>query len=111
MMCATAHCFDEFMERHYMNNRQRERYIAWAEPFHDAVRAEIGLLEGNIFHLWHGDLHNRQTRTRHEGLQRFQFDPFVDIAADENGCWRWNSDKPDMHEYVRDYFASRKEDG
>ena len=34
-----------------------------------------------------------------------------DIALDDVGVWRWNSDKPAMHAYVRDYFAARKEDG
>jgi hypothetical protein len=44
-------------------------------------------------------------------VSRFQFDPFEDIAIDCQGVWRWNSDKREMHDYVRDYFASRMEDG
>ena len=109
--CAANHCFDEIMKRHYWNKRQRDRYVAWAEPFYETVQAETGYLDGDIFHLWHGNVHERRTRTRHEGLQRFQFDPFTDIAIDTNGCWRWNSDKPDMHDYVSRYFSSRREDG
>ena len=35
----------------------------------------------------------------------------ADIAIAETGCWRWATDKPDLHRYVRDYFAARKEDG
>jgi hypothetical protein len=111
MNCAANHCFDEIMKRHYWNMRQQDRYIAWAEPFYEAVRAEIGYLGGDIFHLWHGDVRKRGTRTRHEGLQRFQFDPFTDIAVDTNRCWRWNTQKQDMHDYIRDYFSSRREDG
>jgi hypothetical protein len=111
MTCAANRCFDEFMNRHYMSKHQRDRYIAWAKPFYETVRAEAGYLDGDIFHLWHGDVHARQTRSRHEGLQRFQFDPFTDIAIDQNGCWRWNSDKREMHDYVRGYFSSRREDG
>jgi hypothetical protein len=109
--CAANHCFDEIMKRHYWNKRQRDRYVAWAEPFYETVQAETGYLDGDIFHLWHGNVHERRTRTRHEGLQRFQFDPFTDIAIDTNGSWRWNSDKPDMHDYVSRYFSSRREDG
>jgi hypothetical protein len=48
---------------------------------------------------------------RHQGLSRFQFDPSVDIAFGKNGAWRWTSDKPDMHDFVRNRFASRREDG
>ena len=44
-------------------------------------------------------------------LQKFHFDPHTDIAIDSNGAWRWNSDKPALHEAVRRYFEQRKEDG
>jgi hypothetical protein len=109
--CAATRCFDELMKRHYMNKFQQDRYIAWAKPFYETVRAEIGHLEEDIFHLWHGDVRERRTRGRHEGLQRFRFDPFTDIAIDANGCWRWNTDKQEMHDYIRGYFLSRREDG
>lgn len=111
LACAANRCFDELIERHYMNSRQRDRYLAWARPFQESVRAEVGHLDHDIFHLWHGSDLNRATRARHEGLQRFGFDPFDDIAIDANGAWRWSTDKRDMHEYVRRYFESRKEDG
>jgi hypothetical protein len=41
----------------------------------------------------------------------FEFDPFEDIAVDRDGSWHWSSNKSQMHEYVRGYFASRREDG
>ena len=53
----------------------------------------------------------RQRAGADEGLQRFQFDPFTDIAKDVNGCWRWATEKPEMHAYVRGYFSSRDEEG
>ena len=111
MACAAHHCFDALMQSHCMNEHQRRRYITWAEPFYESVRAETAFLDADIFHLWHGDVDRRKGRSRHEGFQEFQFDPYTDIAIDENGSWRWNTEKPEMHEYVRRYFASRKEDG
>jgi hypothetical protein len=68
-------------------------------------------MNGNIYHLWHGEMQDRGYQARHENLARFKFDPFEDIAVDDSGCWRWNTDKPFLHEYVKGYFASRKEDG
>jgi len=111
MACACYGCFEAAMRRTCMNDRQKDRYLAWAEPLYETVRGAVDFMEGDLFHLWHGDENNRRMRDRHEGLQRFQFDPFEDIAVDENGSWRWNSNKPEMHEYLRNYFASRKEDG
>jgi hypothetical protein len=75
------------------------------------VNGAIDCVEGRLFHLWHGALDNRKLRERHQGLSRFQFDPSVDIAFGKNGAWRWTSDKPDMHDFVRNRFASRREDG
>lgn len=111
MVCAALGRFD--YARHYlqMNARWTDHYLAWARPHFDTVRGSIGFVGGELLHLWHGDLRDRKYSDRHHGLKEFDFDPFRDIAAEDHGCWRWNSDKPRMHQYVRDYFATRKEDG
>jgi hypothetical protein len=111
MACAANHCFDELMQRHCMNEHERQCYITWAKPYYETVKAKTGFLDADIFHLWHGDVGKRKGRVRHEDFQRFQFDPYTDVAIEENGAWRWNTDKQEMHEYVRGYFASRREDG
>ncbi|MET0165151.1 MAG: hypothetical protein ABW318_09120 [Vicinamibacterales bacterium] len=100
--------FEDALRLQYLN---RDHYLAWAEPFYAAVRGGIACLDGNLFHLWHGDTVHRRYRERLEVLNWFQFDPFADIAVDDGGVWRWSSDKRAMHDYVRDYFAARREDG
>jgi len=94
-----------------MNARQADHYLAWARPWHDAVAGATGVLDETIRHLWHGDIADRRYRERHDGLAEHDFDPAADIAVDDSGAWRWNSDKAALHEYVRWYFASRREDG
>ena len=47
---------------------------------------------------------------RDQDLEAFGFDPFGDIALDDHGCWRWSSDKKDMHAFIRRYFEMRDED-
>jgi hypothetical protein len=111
MTAAIYGCYDQTMHFLGMNNRQRARYLAWAEPFHATIGSAAGSMSGDIYHLWHGDIRDRWTPYRHTILARFGFDPFEDIVIAENGCWRWSTDKPHMHADVRDYFASRKEDG
>jgi len=111
MACAAIGRFDSWLDASASNSRQERYYRAWAEPFFADVGGRVGYIDGRIFHLWHGALQDRKYALRHQGLARFHFDPFVDIARDGSGCWRWNSDKPDLHEYVKNYFDSRKEDG
>jgi hypothetical protein len=111
MTAAIYGCYDPAMHFLGMNDRQRARYLAWAEPFHAMIGLAAGWMRGDIYHLWHGDTRDRWTAYRHTILTRFGFDPFEDIVIAASGCWRWNTDKPHMHAGVRDYFASRKEDG
>lgn len=94
-----------------MNDRQSEHYLHWARRWHGAVSGPPGVLDALLLHLWHGDVGDRRYRERHESLRPYDFDPATDIALDDEGAWRWNSDKPGLHEYVRCYFASRREDG
>jgi len=110
LISAAYGCFDYVMKHHHMNDLQRRHYMAWAQPFHEMVVAKTAFLDCNLFHLWHGDFANRRYRERHLGLQPFNYNPADDVAIDASGCWRWNTDKPDLHKYVRNYFTSRKED-
>jgi hypothetical protein len=108
--CAAVGAHDHVIGRHCMNDRQREHYLAWAERFHRAARGAIICTDGDVYHLWHGARENRLLRQRHEGLLPYAFNPYEDIAIADDGCWRWATDKPQLHAYVRDYFAARRED-
>jgi hypothetical protein len=111
MVCAAVGQFEHAVRYLQMNARWTAHYLAWARPHFDTVRGSIGVAEGRLFHLWHGDLKARKYAERHHGLKEYDFNPVTDIALDDNGCWRWNSDKRQLHQYVEDYFAARKEDG
>jgi hypothetical protein len=102
---------DHLVQSWEMSPRSAEHYREWANLYFQGLRGRIGYVRGGIFHLWHGDLHNRRHLERHLLFARFDFDPFVDIVLDGDGCWRWNSDKPEMHAFVKHYFESRQEDG
>jgi hypothetical protein len=109
--CAAYGSFDHIFEWHRMNHSQQAYYLKWAVPFFSVVRSRVTSLEGVIYHQWHGKAADRGLPSRHLGLQPFGFDPAEDIAIDSDGCWRWNSEKPDMHKYIENYFSSRREDG
>jgi hypothetical protein len=94
-----------------MNSARRCHYLSWAKPFFDSVRGRVGHISGRVFHLWHGELGDRRYSERHGARELIDFDPATDLALDVHGCWKWNSAKPELHEYVRNYFSSRREDG
>jgi len=103
--------FDEATSLLYLNPTQTNHYLNWARPFFDAVRGNVGYLKGDLFHYWHGTRPDRRYGKRHETLLQFDFDPNVDIAIDDYGCFKWSSDKPELHAYLRRFFVTRNEDG
>jgi hypothetical protein len=88
----------------------QQHYLRWAVPFHKSVAERLGHLSGTIFHLKHGELKNRQYLARHEQLAGLGFDPDSDIRIGANGAWHWARPRPDLEEFLRNYFVSRDED-
>jgi hypothetical protein len=99
--------FDDALRLQHLH---RDHYLAWAVPFHDAVRSKVTFLDGDLLHLWHGKTEHRRYRERNEALARFAFNPMVDVAVDQEGAWRWNSGKSELHAFVNEYFELRRED-
>jgi glycosyltransferase involved in cell wall biosynthesis len=89
---------------------QIEDISNWRDCFYDDVKGSAFFVEGRVFHLWHGRGRDRLHVPRLKLLKAANFDPRTDIALDSNGCWRWNTNKPDLHRQVREYFWIRKDD-
>lgn len=111
LLAALSGCYEIAIDAHRLNSRAEAHYLRWAEPLHEEVEQRVACVPSRIFHLWHGDLAYRGYETRYESLRQFQFDPEEDLAFDEHQVWRWASNKPEMHQYVADYFRGRQEDG
>jgi len=79
----------------------------WGRAVHQDVAGSIAWTPGRVLHLWHGSIRSRHYTTRLKILHNSAFDACSDLAIDETGCWRWNSDKPILHDGVRDYLAAR----
>ena len=94
-----------------LNERQARHYLDWALPFGESTGGRVGFADQVIYHLWHGELGRRGYGDRYRGFDAFAFDPFKDIRLAAGGAWSWSSDKPEMHDHVRRYFARREEDG
>ena len=87
--------------------QERAAIGAWGAGVAEDTGGRIGWTPGRLLHLHHGPLANRKYVERFGILRDAQFDPDRDIALDANGCWKWNSDKPELHQRVFDYFVSR----
>jgi hypothetical protein len=109
LLCAVYGEFEIAVERLKHNEKQRRHYIEWAQRAHESFGGRIGYIPGTIYHLWHGDLSNRNYMGRHELLARF--DPYLDIQLAPSGAWQWSNAQSELATNVSDYFRSRNEDG
>lgn len=76
-------------------------FFDWGLPVYEEIKGKIGYTNDIIFHMWHGDIHNRNYLQFSRHLQLNKFDPKVDIELDKNGCWRWASNKSKLHEAMK----------
>ncbi len=101
-------CIDKVLGKHTAHREQFRRYC---DRFFAHTGGQLTATEGTILHLWHGDHQNRRYSDRNVELISLGFDPRSDLRPSDSGAWDWNSDKPALHRWAREYFAHRKEDG
>jgi hypothetical protein len=102
----------EFVTEYDLTPAHSDHYLEWSGRYHRECGGEIGFVDSDIFHLWHGDLFDRGYDKRYKHFSRFDFNPNTDLVRDPaTKCLCWNSPKPELHRYVREYFSQRREDG
>lgn len=83
----------------------------WSEPVKQRTQGAIGLVPGDVYHLYHGDYSTRQYIERTQAKADFNFRPGIDTTIDELGLYAWTGANPGLEAFVRNYFPSRKDDG
>ncbi len=81
----------------------------WRERAQD-LRGNIGYVDANAVHHWHGALKNRGYATRWQILTDNDFDPYLDLRRDWQGLISLTKHKPRLRDQIRLYFKSRNED-
>jgi hypothetical protein len=111
MNCAAYGAFHSVIRYHKMNCFQRNHYLEWAHPFYSTVSGRVSHVAGDLWHLWHGTISDRRTADNFDEILPYEYDPVQDLSLSAEGCWRWSTDKPELHRRVYNYFAGRNEDG
>ncbi len=82
----------------------------WFYLLKKEAKGSVFFVEGNIFHLWHGEHKDRLHGQIYELIKEYNFDPKKDIKINENKVLTWSSDKTELHKKIKDYFLRRKEE-
>jgi hypothetical protein len=102
--------FEKITEAFQLTPARQQHYLTWARPYHQAVGGRVGYVDGRLYHLWHGDIGNRNYANRHRGLVDFNFE-LSDLVVGSNGAWHWSRSKPELENFLVNHFISRAEDG
>lgn len=73
---------------------------AWSNQFYELVRGKIEYAEGDLYHIWHGDISKREYLRR---IKEFTPQSRDICERDSNGLW-----KEKEKNYVREYFQRRE---
>ena len=93
-------------------DRYAEHFVRWGKAARDLVGGRIGVVAGQIRHLWHGELAERSYHTRERHFRTLGFDPDAHLKHDENGMFEWSAEAPaELRAWAQNLFASRNEDG
>ena len=77
----------------------------WAENIFNETQGDVGYVDSDITHLWHGTKQDRNYMGRLNALANF--DPATDLKTSSVGTWEWATDKPIMHKKIEDYMKGR----
>lgn len=94
--------------KHGLDGVRKAHYLEWARAFGALVGGRVACVDSVIETMYHGKMAHRGYDQRVRLLAGF--DPVTDITRNSQGCLEWASDKPELHQRVRDYFRSRRED-
>ena len=100
-----SHCLvekTEGMMRHDLHRNYKKIVNQWYERCRTHIRRNVGVMEGVIFHNWHGKKTQRGYNTKHELLARFGFDPLRHLKRDSQGLYTLHDDRSTAFVQIRD---------
>lgn len=80
----------------------------WSCKFYNLVKGKIGYVEGDLYHIWHGDIKKRDYFNRIKNFSKVSKEIKV---KDSNGLYTYPKSKKgtEARKYVHSYFSSREE--
>lgn len=88
-----------------------DSYQRWSKEASSSCHGMLASTNSTLVHLFHGELGNRQYKSRIDGLASFKLDLDRDLMAQDGGPWSWARQRDELNAYFTQYMQRRKEDG
>ena len=96
------------------DRRQIQHLQTWGDVFHHHTHGKLGVVSGEILHLWHGNHDRRDYFRRMWRITEYGYNPDTDLLALPGRPLEWYphvlNEKQRLVAYFAEYFASRQED-
>lgn len=88
----------------------KESIRLWQERALEFVKKDVGYVEGQVNHLFHGSKSFRRYKDRWKIIVNRQFDPYKHLKPMFNGTWQLDENEIGLRDDLRAYFAQRNQD-
>lgn len=92
----------EGMMRNDLHRNYQKMVMQWYHRCRTHIRQNVGVMEGSIFHAWHGRKEGRGYNQKHALLARIGFDPLRHLKRDYQGLWQLHDDRSTAFVQLRD---------
>jgi hypothetical protein len=92
----------EGMMRSDLHRNYKKLVNQWYQRCRTHIRRNVGVMEGTVFHSWHGRKTERGYNAKHSMLAKFGFDPQRHLKRDSQGLWQLHDDRSTAFVQLRD---------
>ena len=102
-----------FLDYDRMSLPMFAHWNSWAMKAHSVIKGQVGFIESEIQHLYHGEIADRGYRQRWRSLAEQGYNPLEHITHEPNGVLAWTDAATlNLRSWVSNYLLhTRKEDG
>lgn len=90
------------MMRNDLHRNYKKMCMQWYYRCHTHIRRNVGVMEGSIFHNWHGRKSERGYNAKHHLLASIGFDPLRHLKRDYQGLYQLHDDRSSAFVRLRD---------
>jgi hypothetical protein len=99
---------DELFYRRFFSKQHKNHFKEWYKKLNKDNK--IGYLPNKIYHMYHGEIKNRQYVSRELILFNHQYDPDLHIEISDNQIWKFtNPHNNPLKDEILNYMKSRKD--
>lgn len=85
-------------------------YRRWAAGAAGVLGGDVGAVDADVLHLYHGRLADRRYKRRHAEIDALGIDLDADLHLTDTGVWALRDPRPELTAHLAAYFAARDED-